>query len=73
MLYEIDTYGDTIIPLKDIQQIIDIATYLLDSSLLKKFDYDEDYEDNPEEAMRKLVELSLSAINQGKNIICIGD
>lgn len=73
MLYEIDPYGDTIIPLKDIQQIIDIATYLLDSSLLKKFDYDEDYEDNPEEAMRKLVELSLSAINQGENIICIGD
>lgn len=73
VLYEIDPYDDTIITLKDIQQIIDIATYLLNSSLLKNFDYDEDDDGNPEEAMRNLVELSLSAIRQEKNLISIGD
>lgn len=73
VLYEIAPYDDTIITLKDIQQIIDIATYLLNSSLLKNFDYDEDDDGNPEEAMRNLVELSLSAIRQEKNLISIGD
>lgn len=68
VFYTIDPYDDVVIMLKDIPQMIDIANYLLESSLLEACGADD-----AEESLRDLIELSQSAIRQKKNLISIGD
>ncbi|MEE0059365.1 MAG: hypothetical protein UE295_00920 [Acutalibacteraceae bacterium] len=68
VLYQIDPYSDVVIPLKELQQIVDTINYVLKASLLKNC-----REDDAEDELRALSEISLSAIRQGKNLVSFGD
>lgn len=68
-LYEIAPYDDTEISKEDLQDIIQICNYLLDSSLLHG------YNDESEgiEMLKNLIEIAQEALRRDTGLVSIGD
>lgn len=68
-LYDIDPYGDVEISKEDLQDIIKICNYLLNSSLIH------DYNDETEgiESLKNLIDIAQEALRRNSGLVSIGD
>lgn len=68
-LYDIDPYGDVEISKEDLQDIIQICNYLLNSSLLHG------YNDELEgiESLKNLIDIAQEALRRNSGLVSIGD
>lgn len=68
-LYDIDPYGDVEISKEDLQDIIQICNYLLNSSLLHG------YNDELEgiESLKNLIDIAQEALRRNLGLVSIGD
>lgn len=68
-LYEIDPYNDVVIPKNELSQIIEICRYILNTSLLQKYEeMEEGYQ-----MLQGLIDIAQEAISRGLGLISIGD
>lgn len=71
-LYEIDPYSDVEIPIKDLPIIIDICEFILENSLLKKYNL-ESYDYEGEEMLCNLIKICKKALIMNMGLVSIGD
>lgn len=68
-LYDIDPYGDVEISKEDLQDIIQICIYLLNSSLLHG--YNDEHEGI--ESLKNLIDIAQEALRRNSGLVSIGD
>lgn len=68
-LYEINPYADVEIPKNDLPKIIEVCSYILDTSLLRN--YEEPDEGN--QMLKDLVEIAQKAQSRDLGLVSMGD
>ncbi len=68
-LYELDPYDDIEISKNDLQQIIEICSYILEESLLHNYEEPND----GKKMLLNLIEIAQKALARGSGLVSIGD